>query len=173
MRFHDQSRVGKWGRGRIFFSLFNFFFQFFVISVFFNFFHYAKMVGNRFTEMVFFVWRPLNSLDGIIPNYVSWKGAQTVNERLFINSFFLFCFGVPVPCVPVCFESYFFTIFFTFLLVGIRMLPLHCSYVLVCDSYVTRLYSYVFVRCFSHDLYRHTDLADDNHWLTSHKTAQR
>ena len=118
-------------RPDLFLSLY-FFFQFFVISVFSIFCHYAKMVGNRFTEMVFFVWRPLNSLDGIIPNYVSWKGAQTVNERLFINSFFLFCFGVPVPCVPVCFESCFFTIFLLFYL-----------HVFVCYPYIARMYLYV------------------------------
>ena len=132
MRFHDQSRGGKWGRTRIIFSLFKFFFQFLVISIFSNFFHYAKMVGNRFTEMAFFVWRPLNSLDGIIPSYVTWKGAQTVNQRAFINSSFLFCFGAPVPCVPVCFESYFFTIFLLFYL-----------YVFVCYPYIAGMYLYV------------------------------
>ena len=62
-------------------------------------------------------------------------------------SFFLSCVGIPVPCVPgvpassrtFLFHIYFFTRMYSY----VTRMPL------VCDSYVTRMYSYVFVchRC--------------------------
>ena len=131
MRLHDQDRVGKWGRARIFFSLFKYIFSiFFVISIFSNFFHYAKMVGNRFTEMVFFVGRPLNLLYGIIPIFRRDR-VRRLSTNVLSFIFYVFCVGVPVLCMPGVPASS-----RTFLSVSIRMLPVCCLYVLVCDSYV-------------------------------------
>ena len=110
---------------------------------FLQFFHYTKMVGYWFTEMVFFVWRPLNSLDGIIPmqlrHVVGCADCQpTCFHSLFVSLFivleflFLVCLVSLIRVVPFFMFLHFYPYLF-----------LCFSYVIVCDSYFTCTYSYV------------------------------
>ena len=107
--------------------------NFFSIFRYFNFL--AKMVGNRFTEIVFFVWRPLNSLDGIIPSFaIGCADCQPTCFHSFFLSLFLY-FLVLMSLFPVCLVSllrvvlfYFFFHFFTRMYLYVTCMLLVCTW---------------------------------------------
>ena len=135
---------------------------------FLQFFHYTKMVGYWFTEMVFFVWRPLNSLDGIIPmqlrHVVGCADCQpTCFHSLFVSLFivleflFLVCLVSLIRVVPFFLCFYIFTRIYSYvsrmLSYVTRVLPVRTrmyAYVIGVYPYVVVCYSYVLVWCFSH-----------------------
>ena len=100
------------------------------------------MVGNRFRKIVFFVSRPLNSLDGIIPSFaIGCADCQLTSFHSFILSLFLYflVLTVPVPCVPgVSASSRTFSLFFL----------LFYPYVFVCYPYVARRYLMTYFQFF-------------------------
>ena len=99
------------------------------------------MVGIRLTEICLIQLR----------NVIGCADCQPTCFHSFILSLFL-CFlcwwSSSLYAWCPCFESYFYT-FCTLKAVCIRVLPVCRLCVLLCDSYVTRMYSYVFVchRC--------------------------
>ena len=117
--------------------------------------------------MVFFVWRPFNSLNwwnnSELRNVIGCADCQpTCFHSFFFSLLILSCVGVLVPCIPgvpassrTC-----WTFFFTRMYSYVTRMLLVCTrhgypYVLVFirrSSVCTRMYSYVLVWCFSHDL---------------------
>ena len=143
--------MGKWGRARIFFSLFK---QFFLFNVLL--FQFSRENG----------WKSVYR-NGILclkaVKFVLWNNSQLRNvigcadcQPTCFHSFTLSCVGVPVPCVPgVPASSRTFLLFYPYVFVCYPYVARMYSYVTrmlpVCDSYVVVCYLYVLVWCFSHD----------------------